>query len=172
MIVRNVVTYFIFATIFAIAAPPAKADVQRRYNFCNHDSVNPLKVAYASYKLSVASTKVEGWWRAEPGKCTYFYLWDSDQYTHYFTFESAGRVIEFTPRVYEIFGIRGSGLLRKANERYCVAVNQPFEITETIFSMGRASNCRGSEILRPFGISVYGGRASEVTINVPAFSSP
>lgn len=153
-----------------LVAFPALADEKIRFRFCNNDETKPINVSFASYKLSVHTTHVEGWYRAEPGKCRDLWLWDSTQYTHHFVFSSAGKVLKLGPKEYELFGIRSTLGLNPSDESFCTDMKRGYEISETIFALGRAKTCVGDEVLTPFSLKMAGGRASEVKIDLPALA--
>lgn len=151
-------------------ATPASASEQARFRFCNNDASNRVALSYASYNLSVHSTKVMGWYVVEPGRCNDVWIWSGGSYTHHFVFSSGGKIVDLSPKQYELFGFRGTGSLRSSGQSFCIDFKNRFEITETIFSLGRATRCNSSETLTPFSVSASGCERCEVNFDIPALS--
>lgn len=153
------------ATVAALSlgASPVLANDKIRYRFCNNDSAKRVSMAYASYNLGVATTRVEGWYNAEAGRCVDVWLWNSSDWTHHFVFFSSGKRLDFGPPKYS--------WLKQSSDKFCIDPGEGFSISETIFSSGRSTDCRGREVLTPFTFKVAGGYLSEVNVDLPRISS-
>lgn len=152
------------------ATTPASASQEVRFRFCNNDASNRVALSYASYNLSVHTTKVAGWYVVEPGRCEDVWIWSGESYTHHFVFSSRRKIVDVGPKEYELFGFRGTGSLRSSGQSFCINLTDAFELTETIFSLGRATRCNSDETLTPFSVSAYGCERCEFNLTIPALS--
>jgi hypothetical protein len=155
---------------FLSAVSPASASQEARFRFCNSDATNRVALSYASYNLSFNTTKVVGWYVVEPGRCKDVWIWTGESYTHHFVFSSGGKIVDIGPKEYSLFGFRGTGSLRSSGQSFCVDLEEAFEFTETLFSLGRSTSCQSSETLTRFSVSTYGCENCEVNFDIPALS--
>jgi len=143
MRLRTVAVGLAFATALAVQASPGFAQSDKiRYRFCNGDGGKVLSFAYANYNLSVATTSVYGWENIPAGGCEDVWLANSRNWTHHFVFFSNGNQIRFNAP--------GLSWVKQSDESFCIQPKRGFHISETIFSSGRAKECRGDEVLTSF----------------------